>query len=61
MILRWHLQHGLCPIPKASSRDHIAANFAALKFTLTDDQMSRIDALDDPEGRIGPDPGDFEG
>ena len=55
------MQHGLCPIPKASSRDHIEANFAALKFTLTDNQMSRIDALDDPEGRIGPDPSDFEG
>ena len=61
VILRWHMQHGLCPIPKASSRDHIEANFAALKFTLTDDQMARIDALDDPEGRIGPDPSDFEG
>ena len=55
------MQHGLCAIPKASSRDHIEANFAALKFTLTDDQMDRIDSLDDPEGRIGPDPGDFEG
>ena len=61
VILRWHMQHGLCAIPKASSRDHIEANFAALKFTLTDDQMDRIDSLDDPEGRIGPDPGDFEG
>ena len=61
VILRWHMQHGLCPIPKASSRDHIEANFSALKFTLTDDQMARIDALDDPEGRIGPDPSDFEG
>ncbi|MEN8859870.1 aldo/keto reductase [Qipengyuania flava] len=61
VILRWHLQHGLCPIPKASSRDHIEANFAALKFELSDDQMGRIDALDDPAGRIGPEPGIFEG
>lgn len=56
VILRWHIQHGLCPIPKASSRTHMVANFEALAFSLTQDQMARIDALDDPEGRIGPDP-----
>ncbi|UOR15498.1 aldo/keto reductase [Qipengyuania aquimaris] len=61
VILRWHIQHGLCPIPKASSRDHIEANFKALSFTLSDEQMSRIDALDDPDGRMGPDPADFNG
>ena len=56
VILRWHLQHGLSPIPKASSREHMADNFGALDFTLNDAQMTRIDALDDPAGRIGPDP-----
>ncbi|WP_374409249.1 aldo/keto reductase [Pelagerythrobacter sp.] len=56
VILRWHLQHGLATIPKASSRDHIAANFEALDFELSDDQMGRIDALDDSDGRIGPEP-----
>ena len=56
VILRWHLQHGLCPIPKASSRDHIEANFSAISFTLSDEQMKRIDALDDADGRIGPEP-----
>ncbi|MBY8333322.1 aldo/keto reductase [Qipengyuania pacifica] len=56
VILRWHLQHGLCPIPKASSRDHIEANFSAISFTLSDEQMARIDALDDADGRIGPEP-----
>ncbi|WP_120716173.1 aldo/keto reductase [Tsuneonella amylolytica] len=59
VILRWHIQHGLCPIPKASSRKHIEANFAALSFELSDEQMSRIDALDDEGGRIGPDPAKF--
>ncbi len=59
VILAWHLQHGLCPIPKASSRDHIEANFQAIGLTLSDDQMARIDALDDADGRIGPDPSEF--
>jgi 2,5-diketo-D-gluconate reductase A len=60
VILRWHLQHGLNTIPKASSRAHMEANFEALAFTLSDEQMARIDALDDPAGRLGPDPADLD-
>lgn len=59
VIIRWHIQCGLSPIPKASSREHMEANFSALGFELSDKQMKRIDDLDDPEGRIGPDPADL--
>ena len=59
VVIRWHLQSGLLTIPKASSRDHIEANFAAVRIELTEEQMAQIDALDDREGRIGPDPSDF--
>lgn len=59
VVIRWHIQHGLSTIPKASSRDHIEGNFRALDFELSDDQMARIDALDDADGRIGPEPGKF--
>lgn len=59
VILRWHIQHGLSPIPKATGRAHIEENFAALGFALDDDQMARIDALDRADGRIGPDPAEF--
>ena len=59
VALRWHLQHGLVPIPKASSREHMEANFSSLDFELSADQMSRIDGLDDPEGRIGPNPSEL--
>ena len=59
VIIRWHIQHGISTIPKASSRDHIEANFKALSFTLSDEQMARIDALDSEDGRMGPDPSDF--
>ena len=59
VVIRWHIQCGLSTIPKASSRDHIEANFKALDFELTDDQMKKIDDLDDPDGRMGPEPGKF--
>ena len=59
VILAWHLQRGLCPIPKASSREHAEANFEALQTELDGDQMARIDALDSAGGRMGPDPATY--
>lgn len=59
VILRWHIQHGLSPIPKATGQAHIEENFAALSFELDEDQMARIDSLDRSDGRIGPDPAEF--
>ena len=59
VVIRWHLQSGLLTIPKASSRDHIEANFEAVRIELDETQMANIDAMDDPAGRIGPDPSDF--
>jgi 2,5-diketo-D-gluconate reductase A len=55
-ILAWHLQHGLAVIPKASARERLAANLAASGVTLEPEDMAAIDALDDPAGRLGPDP-----
>ena len=59
VVLRWHIQHGLCPIPRSTNPDHIRANFTALDFELSDEQMAKLDALDDSEGRLGPEPGKF--
>ena len=57
VILRWHIQHGLCPIPRSTNPDHIRSNFTALDFELSDDQMAKLDALDSSDGRMGPEPG----
>ena len=56
VVLAWHLAHGLSVIPKAADAAHMADNFAATELTLDDDDMAAIDALDDADGRIGPDP-----
>ncbi|RPF70858.1 aldo/keto reductase [Aurantiacibacter spongiae] len=58
VILAWHLHHGLAPIPKASSRDHMEANLAALDLSLTDEQVAAIDDLDSENGRMGEHPDD---
>ena len=54
-MLRWQLQHGRSAIPKSTNPGRIAENFAVFDFTLTAEQMSRIDALD-LGIRNGPDP-----
>jgi 2,5-diketo-D-gluconate reductase A len=56
VVIAWHLAHGLSVIPKAADAEHLSDNFAALDLTLDDEDIAAIDALDDPDGRIGPDP-----
>ena len=56
VVLAWHLAHGLPVIPKAADADHMADNFAATELTLDDEDMAAIDALDNADGRSGPDP-----
>lgn len=46
ILLRWHLQSGNVAIPGSSNTDHIAENFDIFDFSLTDEEMQRINALD---------------
>jgi len=56
VVIAWHLANGLSVIPKASSAEHLSDNFAAQDFSLDDEDIAAIDAMDDPDGRIGPHP-----
>ncbi len=47
VLLRWSLQRGLVPIPKASSEDHLRENFAALDFELSQADMAALDGFDE--------------
>lgn len=55
VILRWHIEHGLCAIPKSVKAHRIAENFDVFDFGLTPDEVAAIDALDTGV-RGGPDP-----
>ncbi|SER36183.1 aldo/keto reductase [Natrinema salaciae] len=44
--LAWLLAKGIYPIPKASSRDHLEANRAALDLELDEADVVRIDGVD---------------
>ncbi len=45
VVLRWHLQHGIVVIPKSVKPDRIRSNFDVFGFTLSGDEMARIDDL----------------
>ncbi|MDQ7908847.1 aldo/keto reductase [Phytohabitans sp. ZYX-F-186] len=45
VILRWHIQHGIVVIPKSATPERIRSNFEVSGFTLSDEEMARIDAI----------------
>jgi len=56
VVIRWHLDSGLIAIPKTVRSERLKENIGALDFRLDEEDMRRIEALDSPAGRIGPDP-----
>ena len=53
IALRWLIQQGnIIPIPRSSHAKRMAENLGVFDFTLSEDEMRRIDALKRPDGRI---------
>lgn len=59
VLLRWHLQVGTIVIPKSVTPSRIAENLDVFDFTLADDELAAIEALN-TDSRIGPDPDQFD-
>ena len=53
VTLRWLIQNGVIAIPRSSKESRAAESFAIFDFALSDDEMTRIDALARPDGRLG--------
>lgn len=56
VIIRWHIDSGLVVIPKSVTPSRIAENIDVFGFRLDQDDLDAIAALDEADGRIGPDP-----
>jgi 2,5-diketo-D-gluconate reductase A len=52
VVLRWHIQLGLIAIPRSSNPGRIAENIDIFDFELTEDEMSKISALDRGESVV---------
>ena len=49
VIIRWHLQAGNICIPGSSNEQHIIEDYDIWDFELTDEEMSKMTALDKNE------------
>ena len=58
VVLRWHLQLGNVIIPKSVTPSRIRENLDLFGFSLDDEDMATLGALD-RDGRIGPNPDAF--
>ncbi|MBV7389277.1 aldo/keto reductase [Enterococcus alishanensis] len=52
VILRWEVQLGTAPIPKASSKVRQLGNIDIFDFALTEAEMEKINQLSKPDGRL---------
>ena len=59
VILRWHLDNGFIAIPKSVTPSRIRENLDIFDFSLDAEDNRTIARLDDPSGRVGPDPAVF--
>jgi 2,5-diketo-D-gluconate reductase A len=53
VLLRWNLQRGSVPLPKANLREHQAENLGVFDFELSADQLDRLDALNEDWSALG--------
>lgn len=59
VVLRWHLEDGMVPIPKSVTPSRIRENLDVFDFRLDEEDLAGIAALDEGR-RVGPDPEVFE-
>ena len=59
VILKWHLLQGHVVIPKSTHVDRIRSNLELFDFTLDPADLSIIAGLDDPNGKTGSKPEEF--
>lgn len=61
IILRWHEQRGIVPIPKSKNLQHQRENLAIFDFVLEKSEIEKINQLEKPDGRINnQDPNEYE-
>lgn len=61
IILRWHHERGVLPIPKSASTERQRSNIDIFDFELSDAEVQAITALGKPDGRLfGGDPNTHE-
>jgi diketogulonate reductase-like aldo/keto reductase len=53
VLLRWNLQLGTVPLPKANRHDHLVENLDVFDFSLTDADMDELNGLNQRASSLG--------
>jgi diketogulonate reductase-like aldo/keto reductase len=53
LLIRWNLQLGTVPLPKANRITHLKANLDVFDFELSDEEMSKLNALNERYSSLG--------
>ncbi|HEX2177963.1 MAG TPA: aldo/keto reductase [Actinomycetota bacterium] len=53
VLLRWNLQQGTVPLPKANQRQHLKENLDLFDFELTDRDLEALNALNEHYSSLG--------
>lgn len=53
VLIRWNLQLGTVPLPKANQLEHVRENLGAFDFPLTEAQMKRLAELNEHASSLG--------
>ncbi|GLX47343.1 aldo/keto reductase [Streptomyces sp. MB22_4] len=59
VVLRWHIQQGTIVIPKSVTPSRIKENIEVFDFSLDEEDLAAIGALNE-DRRLGPDPATFD-
>ena len=53
VLIRWNLQLGTVPLPKANRPDHLEEDFDVFDFELSEEDMSRLNELNESYSALG--------
>lgn len=54
ILIRWNLQLGVIPLPKANSPDHLEENLRVFDFEIGETHMAELNALNEQWSSLGP-------
>jgi 2,5-diketo-D-gluconate reductase A len=52
-LIRWNLQLGTCPLPKANQKKHLEENINVFDFQLNEDDMNRLGQFNGKYSSLG--------
>ncbi|WP_414829315.1 2,5-didehydrogluconate reductase DkgB [Alteromonas sp. H39] len=55
VVIAWELAHGMATIPSSTKREHLETNYKGSELVLSDEEVSRIDALNKGDRQATPD------